>query len=322
VRTRSLAALRRRLKPLKRISIAPAARALDLLLRCTSRELGVAIVFHRVGDPPGDPETELVPALSTAIFREDLNLLHRRYSVVPAARLIEAAAARRRFERFPVAMTFDDDWSGHARVTAPLLAQAGVTATFFLNGASLTGPHPFWFELLQDAYDRGLRGPPRAIHEEAARIQSLPAAARRAIAAELAELLGPEPSDPGLHGEDVRGLAQAGHEIGFHTRDHQTLTTLDAAELKSALRTGREELEAAAGTAIGAIAYPAGKANAHVVERARQAGFARGYSTMPHPASPASDPLWVGRIYPSHESAPRLYLAIGRTLAARRQGGR
>jgi peptidoglycan/xylan/chitin deacetylase (PgdA/CDA1 family) len=292
---------------------------LDLLLRCTARELGVVIVFHRVGDPPGDPATELVPALCTAIFRDDLELLRRRYTIVPAVRLIEAATERRRFERFPVTVTFDDDWAGHASVTAPLLAQAGVTATFFLNGASLTGPHRFWFELLQDAYDRGLRGPPQAIHEEAAHIQGLPAAARRAIAVELAELLGPAPANLGLRVEAIRGLAQTGHEIGFHTREHETLTTLDGAELESALRTGREELEAAAGTPIGAIAYPAGKANAQVVEQARRAGFARGYSTMPHPAGPDSDPLWVGRIYPSQESTPRLFLSIGRALIDRRR---
>jgi peptidoglycan/xylan/chitin deacetylase (PgdA/CDA1 family) len=315
------AALRRRLRPLKRLAIAPAAQTLDLMLRCSGRALGVVIVFHRVGDPPGDSQTELVPAIGVELFRAQLALLRRRYAVVPAAKLLQAASQRRRFARFPVAVTFDDDWSGHARVSLGALAESGIVATFFLNGASLEHPHAFWFDVLQRAYERDLLGPPSAIHAEAARLQELPSAQRRETVRTLLASLDAEPVDPGLRRQDVRRLVDRGHEVGFHTREHETLTTLDDDELDEALSDGLSDLEGAAGTRVAAIAYPAGRADARVLERARLAGFQRGYSTMPHPVGGESDPLWLGRVYPSSESAARLSLAIGRTLSARRLAG-
>jgi peptidoglycan/xylan/chitin deacetylase (PgdA/CDA1 family) len=318
------AALRRRLRPVKRVVVGPGALALDALARCSARRWGVVIVYHRVGDPPGDPHTQLVPALASGLFRAQLALLRRRYTIVPAPELLAAASARRRFQRFPVALTFDDDWSGHVRVSMGLLAEAGVAATFFLNGSSLERPRRLWFEVLQEAYDRGALGPPAAIHAEAARIQALAPEQRRATIAQLCERLrGTQDADadPGLRAEDVRLLASAGHEIAFHTREHETLTTLADAELERALRDGRSELEAAAGAPLNAIAYPAGRADARVVERARAAGFSRGYSTVAQAVAPQSDPLHLGRVYPSSESTARLHLAIGRALAARRRDG-
>ena len=312
------AALRRRLRPLKRAAIGPAALALDLLMRCSGRALGVAIVFHRVGDPPGDPETQLVPALGSDLFRAQLELLRRRYTIVPAASLPTVASRRRRFARFPVALTSDDAWSGHVDDSLPALAQAGAVATFFLNGASLERPHAFWFDVLQRAYDRGLLGPPGTIHSEAARIQELSSARRRETVQGLLARMQSAPPATGLSSADVRRLADAGHEIAFHTREHETLTTLDDGELDRALSDGRDELERAAGRRLSAIAYPGGRADGHVLERARLAGFERGYSTMPHPVSSESNPLWLGRVYPSSESAARLSLAIGRVLSARR----
>jgi peptidoglycan/xylan/chitin deacetylase (PgdA/CDA1 family) len=306
---------RRTLRPLKRALVGPAARALDLLLRAGASRRGVVLVFHRVGDPAGDPATELVPALGTSLFERHLALLGRRFKIVPAAQLASAAAARGRFGRFPVALTFDDDWHGHASVTMPLLGRWHAPATFFLNGAALCGDGAFWFELLQSAYDTGLFAPPAAIHEHAARVQRMPASERARFASELAERLGEQAPQTGMDAQEIRALAAAGHEIGFHTRAHETLTTVRGDALAAAMQDGLAELADAAGAPVRAIAYPGGEADAAVVQAAREAGFERGYSTVPAAYAPELDPLWIGRVYPSHDSAARTLLALGRALA-------
>ena len=55
-----------------------------------------------------------------------------------------------------MAITFDDDLRSHVDFAAPLLARVGATATFFLSGSSLDDPNRFWWERLQEAFDRGL----------------------------------------------------------------------------------------------------------------------------------------------------------------------
>ena len=70
-----------------------------------------------------------------------------------AADILGAIRSRRRGERFPVAITFDDDLPEHVHEALPALRAAGVKATFFLNGASLDAPHAFWWEDLQRAVD-------------------------------------------------------------------------------------------------------------------------------------------------------------------------
>jgi len=307
---------RRLLRPLGRALRGPCAGALDLALRASGRKRAAVLVYHRVGDPPGDPDVELVPALGSVLFAAQLRLLCRRYRIVPAAELLDAALARRRFGRFPVAITFDDDWPGHKTVTAPLLAAAGAPATFFLNGA----PAAFWFELLQAAYDCGLLAPPAAIHEHAARIQAMPAEQRAREAQALRDRLG-EPPRGAVPADDVRALAREGHEIGFHTRDHETLTTVRGEALDAALRNGREQLEQAAGAKIDAIAYPGGAVDAEVLARVRAAGFARGYTTRAEPLAAGVDPLAVGRVYPAHDTAGRLFMSLARTLARAPQTG-
>lgn len=311
--------LRRLLRPLKRMAMRPGAIALGLALRATGRPLGVALVYHRVGDPAGDPERELVPAQSTASLREQLRMLTRWYRVVTAAELEQRAAERGRFERFPVAITFDDDWAGHHDISLPLLAEAGVSATFFLSGATLERPYGFWYERVQESFDRGVAarefGAGAEVHEVGARVESLPRAERHALVAQLDDLLGPPQG--GLRAGAVRRMSEAGHEIGFHTRTHDTLTTLDPGELESALRDGREELEALAGRALEAIAYPSGKADDVVLAAARDAGFRRGYTTQPEPIGQGADPLAYGRVDAALQTADGLHLALGRTLLRR-----
>ena len=99
------------------------------LLRLSGRKVGVALGYHRIGDPQGDPERELVPRLASARFESQLRHLRRHYRPVTASRLREAIGARRRGERVPVAVTFDDDLGSHAEVAKPILARANVPAT-------------------------------------------------------------------------------------------------------------------------------------------------------------------------------------------------
>jgi peptidoglycan/xylan/chitin deacetylase (PgdA/CDA1 family) len=298
-----------------------AAGRLDRAARRSGARAGVALVYHRVGDPAGDLSRELVPALASRLFAEQVRYLVGCYRLVPASRLLEAASERKPGERFPVAITFDDDIRSHVDTTAPILARAGAPATFFLTGASLRRPHRFWWERLQEARDReidlgrlGIGGPRAGVHELGRAIEALPARRVDEIDAALARLVSPDPADAGLRAEHVAALAD-GFEIGFHTRRHHLLPKLTGAELGAAMAEGRAELEEACGTRLTTIAYPHGRADERVALAARVGGFRTGFTGAPGPVTPAADPLLLCRVSPSYASVGEL--AVDVALAVR-----
>jgi peptidoglycan/xylan/chitin deacetylase (PgdA/CDA1 family) len=313
---------------LKRLLKRPAARWIELRCRWSRRKTGLALCYHRVGDPEGDAERELVPALGTADFEAQVRYLKRRWRLVPASQLYEAARARRRGDRFPVAITFDDDLPSHAREAMPVLERHRAPATFFLCGASLERPFGFWWERLQRAWDLGavdggVLGGLRAdeanagqptIKRVAEAIQALPAARRRAVAEELVTHAGPDPQDSGMRADDVKRLARAEYEIGFHTLHHDALPALDDAALATAMIEGKSALERAAEAPIVAISYPHGKADPRVADAARAAGYRCGFTGSGEAVSPASDPLLLGRHDPGVGTVGDLALGLARSL--------
>lgn len=295
-------------------SVRDAARMVLALVLCrrarrSAARVGVVLVYHRVGGAQGDPDLEILPAVSSRAFARQLRHLRRQYRVVPAAELPAAVGTRRRGERFPVAITFDDDLASQVRDALPALRQAGLSATFFLTGASLHGAHAFWWEDLQRAIDDELVAPdalphvdaglalarsPRAILDLAGAIVKLPREERDEIAAVLREAAGPS-ADDGLRTHDVRALSDAGCAVGFHTLRHDALPGLSDVELERAMADGRDALAAAAGAVVDLLAYPHGKTDDRVAEAARAAGFTLAFTTARGAVTTEADPLRIPR---------------------------
>jgi peptidoglycan/xylan/chitin deacetylase (PgdA/CDA1 family) len=285
------------------------------------------LVLHGVSATP-QGEDGAAPEHDRALFEGQLKAVSRLFAVVPASGLIEAAAKRGPGERFPLAITFDDDLASHLEVAAPLLTAAGLPAAFFLTGRSLERPHRFWWERLAAAGDAGLLDDAevrRSLFGEAAPASGDPAAALAAARAldeagraglheRLGELLGPDPEGDGLTADQVRSLAM-GFEIGFHTYDHPDLTTLDDAGLERAMTFGRDRLEGVTGSPLRMVAYPYGRADERVAAAAREAGYAAGFTGSPAPATAGGDPMLIGRLVPSFRSPAHLALQLAVTIA-------
>ena len=298
-----------------------------LLLRVTGRKAGVALMYHSVDRRAGDPASELVPPHEANLFEGQLRHVVRHYEVVPADRLLEAASSRRRGQRFPVAITFDDDLACHEAISLPILRRLGVTATFFLSGASLDGPFSFHFERLQRAYDAGAPGlpavvtgipgnvEPSTLHGLALALVDMSPEDRDRASARLLGPAGADPDTAGIRRAGVRALSDAGMTVGFHTYRHDALTGLSDEQLADAMVLGRAELAEAAGAPVDVIGYPGGRADERVAEAARTAGFRCGYDTERVPVTPEANPFLLGRIGPSLRSVGALALELAVTLA-------
>jgi peptidoglycan/xylan/chitin deacetylase (PgdA/CDA1 family) len=309
----------------------PFAWLLDLASRWSARRAGLVVVYHRVGDPHQDRLSRLDAAMGTKPFEAQVRHLRRRYRIVPAAELPAAVGTRRRGQRFPAAITFDDDLPSHAATAMPILRRLGAPATFFVSGTSLHAPYAFWWQRLQLAADRGaidvgelareLPAPPPGeastdVLGAAARIRWMAPDRRAAVEEMLLRRIGSDPPDAGMRLADLRALIEAGFEIGFHTARHHPLTVLDDDALARALEDGRAELESHVGRHLRSIAYPHGEADARVARAARAAGYQLGFTSEPEPVLPDSEPLLLGRLDPPPwaESAGKFAVRAARVI--------
>jgi peptidoglycan/xylan/chitin deacetylase (PgdA/CDA1 family) len=299
----------------RRLAKGTVGATLRIALRLSGRQVGVALLYHSIEDSGRRREDELVPPTPPALFERQLRHLRRHYRVVPASRLQAAAAARRRGERVPVAITFDDDDPGYRERVAPALARAGLTATFFLNGHS----GPLWWRQLQAAWDRGAVDEP-SLERFGHSVSRMRPAERARVEEFLTERVGAGRELCGLAAEDVRALAAAGNEIGFHTLRHDYLPALDDEELRDSLRAGVPELAEAAGAPVATLAYPNGGHDERVRAAVEAAGFSHAFTAAPAPVTPKSDPLALGRVTPPRGGVEELSLEITRTAAGRPRG--
>ncbi len=280
------------------------------LVRLRAPGVGVAVVYHRLAERTGSLAAELLPPIHVREFARQVEVLARQYRLVRATELPAAADERRRGEPLPLAITFDDDDLSHLEHAAPVLRAAGAPATAFLCGASLDAPGRFWWDDLQHVVDAGLPLPaelPAGLHAAAERITGMGAAAREAVSAQLATLAGGPPE--ALDAAAVAALA-ADLEIGFHTRRHHPLDTLDDEELSRALVEGRAALEQAADAPCRAIAYPNGRADGRTSDAVRGAGFDVGFTTAGRPLRAGADVLQVGRFEPRSRSLGHFALRL------------
>ena len=280
-------------------------------MRLSRRKAGLALLYHGIDTRQGNPEKELSPPIDRRAFARQLRHLRRRYRVVAAEELPRAVRERRRGQRLPISLTFDDDLRQHVDHAMPVLRDAGIPATFFLSGAGLAEASNPWWERVQRAVDCGhtpsslaellptpagaLSQTPLDIHALGRMVEELAPDQRETFSERLLERAGPDQVESGLSSEGIRTLAGAGFVIGFHTRAHDRLTDLDNTQLERSLVDGRRELSHATGRPLGAIAYPHGRADGRVADAARRAGFEIGFTSEPTAVRPASDPLLLGR---------------------------
>ena len=149
---------------------------------------------------------------------------------------LNGAAVSERPQRALV-VTFDDGYRSVHSLAFPILRELGVPGTLFVVTGFAGGTEPMTWA----GIDRWLGTP----YEE--------------------ELMP-------LTWDEIRSLAEAGWDIGSHTRTHPRLTTLDDDALASELADSRADLEAALGR-CSSLAYPYGIRDARVVRAAREAGY-------------------------------------------------
>jgi peptidoglycan/xylan/chitin deacetylase (PgdA/CDA1 family) len=310
------------------------AHILERQVRRSRAQLGLAVMYHGIGTGSGDRLTDPSPVHGRQLFEDQLALLVKRYNVVTASELRAAVRKRRPGEPLPVALTFDDDLRSHLDTAVPVLQAASVRATFFINEASPTPPPPYWWEVLALVWQQGRHrelslfraGHPPTAPEAAFQISRLHPRERTQVEMELTQLVSMSATTPRLTKRDLTLIVEAGHELGFHTKRHANLTSLQPDELARSLTEGRSTLADIQRAPVKVLAYPFGFADQRTAAAGRAADFDAGFTVRPSAVTPFTDPLLLGRMEPSLESVLhfrlQLALAAARGRIAQRPTGR
>ena len=243
-----------------------------------------ALLYHGVCDQPRvgllDCEGKHV---SEALFRHHMELLAHNRKVVSLTILVDTLRSGADATNM-VAITFDDGYLDNAQCAAPILAEYGFPATFFLATGFIGRNRWLWNDRLEAALDRtrlrqftpGIVGEEVSLRDTTERrlalgrmkraLKKLSWQTAEARVAELESELELEPAVPeGLYRfmawEDAQRLIASGFEVGAHTINHTILSRVQQEEAELEILRSREQVTAELGTCSRTFCYPNGKAN-------------------------------------------------------------
>lgn len=254
--------------------------------------------------------------LPVASLRDLLTFVTRHAEPVSLAEVGRRLAEPDRITGREVALTFDDGLLNNATLAAPALLAAEVPATFFVCPDLIVEGRWLWNHEARARLGR---------LDEAGRTRwaasvDFPAGAGRDVEVAVACLKAAElpwrkrceealrratrsfePTDDerAAHDmmslDDLRKLAQAGIDIGSHTRRHPILPLLEPREIEAEVGGARRELERLLERPVPHFCYPNGSADSRVravVGRHHELAV----TTEPGVIQPGEDPLGLPRI--------------------------
>jgi peptidoglycan/xylan/chitin deacetylase (PgdA/CDA1 family) len=271
----------------------------------------LVLIYHRIASGES-ARHEVVPTITRALFRDQLNALGDLGRIVPLRSLTGDPDEDRGLR---LALTFDDDLATHARQVLPLLRDLGVLGTFFLSGRALHGLGGYWFQRLEALLaERGveatasLLGLPGVIEPQLPlRCEGDP---RRLTLIDRHAPLG----DPPLDARGISELAKAGMTVGFHTLHHPVLPLLDDDELRDALTAGRDRLSTFVGQPLDWLAYPHGRTDQRTIAITREVGYAAAWTTQAGTLQSKDDGYQLGRWEPRSITTDELLIRLGGLL--------
>lgn len=286
------------------ISMGCRATMLLALAERRGRRRLVILCYHRV--LPADQKAayfnpELV--VTPESFRRQCTTLKKHYEVLPLRRAVERWRREEHNGRPAAAITFDDGYRDNFRYARPILAEAGLCATFFVIAGLVGTERSPWYDRLgravetlnrncrtPDVVARWLRpdrlGPAQSDRASevsprqlVAQAKSLPPSQRRELVEACCAEGGIEdaacPDDLIMSWEQLSELTRDGHEIGSHTYTHEILPQLDQVALTAEVAESKSALERGIGASVDSFCYPNGDYDDRVVRAVEAAGYHR-----------------------------------------------
>jgi peptidoglycan/xylan/chitin deacetylase (PgdA/CDA1 family) len=202
----------------------------DLILSLAGRSRAVVLYYHRIG------QTDVLTTPAEE-FQNQLRYFKNRYECISLAELCHRLSEGRRLGRRSLVITFDDGYRDNFTQAAPILKEAGLTATFFVSTGFIQTCRDFPHDLRD--------------HNPSGRF-------------------------PKLAWDDLRQMEADGFEIGSHTINHISLGKADGATVEQEVYDSLAHLDRELGRRNRPFSFPWGKPediSAEAVDCVRRAGY-------------------------------------------------
>lgn len=202
-------------------------------------------------------------------FREQLERLRRVGRFITGAQVVEIVAKRRPLDGHYFHLSFDDGFDNLYRNAFPVLRELEVPATLFVPSGFIDLPDR---QVAEKWWDRNVF---------------------------------PKPTRP-LTWAWLREMADAGIEIGAHTRNHVRLSTVanDPGRLRDEVRGSKMDIEDRLGRSCPVMSWPYGRmtdVDDRVLDAVREAGYSACFSAVRGRVIPGQTSIWT---IPRHHFEP------------------
>ncbi len=286
------------------------------------------LIYHRVHD---ENETRFMEPTATE-FDSQVRFLKRFFNFFT----LEDAAQRLRSRTLPprsAVITFDDGYRDNFTNALPILLKHKIPASFYVS-TSFINSGAMWndkilYSILNSNID-AFNHPELKIHDYLIgsiqqkkglaadlinKLKHLDYVQRSDLVEEVVKTAGGKvPDNLMMTSDQVKGLSEAGMEIGGHTSTHPILTSLSDKDAVADILNGKALIESWLGKKIRTFAYPNGKPGADYsrahVDAVKNAGFEFAVSTAWGVSTPSSDPFQLPRFRPWDKGLFKFYLRM------------
>jgi peptidoglycan/xylan/chitin deacetylase (PgdA/CDA1 family) len=262
------------------------------------RSAVTVLMYHRVLE---DAECADYPFRSIVMprtsFEAQLDYLAEHTQVLTVSAALGELGATQRSSKPRVCLTFDDGYVDNFDIVAPLLEARGLLGTFFITAGAVQAQRALWYDRAADLWTtvshQRLRELARQLAEAPTAVLSnreswiewlkvIPNHRRAEMIRSLeAEVSASGSGCPLMTADQVRQLAERGHEIGSHTLSHPILTTMAQHERQNEIDGAKTLLEEWTNGEIPGFCYPNGDYDASVARQLREAGHEYACTTGP-----------------------------------------
>jgi peptidoglycan/xylan/chitin deacetylase (PgdA/CDA1 family) len=283
---------------------------------------------------------------STRVFRRHMEIIARDYHAVSLDDVLLHLKGEKELPPRAVAITFDDGYSDNFEYAAPVLAQVGLPAAFYIAVGSVDRRTLPWPARLRYVFYRSSKQMwvqdngalwPLTTSEERDRAFLIASDSCCQLAGEPQEafvkkiesqLESKLPADSQrlmMTWDQIRELVRRGHIVGSHTVSHPNMAYVEDAALRSEFADSKRRLEQELAAPVTHFCYPCPAMSPHwaarTVDASREAGYETAATITVGPVRPGDNPLSLRRVPPTKQPDGLRWM-LERTFAGSRGDSR